>query len=77
MACKVRDEFAHLADSPYAMGPVAQNGAEPSSAELRAQGSASTSSTALIPLDGEPASQAESARRAREVRAVYVDMPPT
>jgi hypothetical protein len=79
IACKVRDELFQLADSPYLQAPAAANGnnaqdnraSAPAlgTAAARAEGPTSTSSTALMRLDAvTPSSQAEAARKAREVQ---------
>jgi hypothetical protein len=84
IACKVRDELAQIADSPYIK---AQTAPEPGdakessllgalgSATARTEGTTSSSSNALMRLDAvTPSSQAEAARRAREVMKFYLNV---
>ena len=77
MTCKYNDEYAHLVDSPYGAGIDAQQrpaATDQSAANKNANTSDQPStSRALLRVDGAsaPASEAEAARKAREVRAPH------
>jgi hypothetical protein len=66
LACKVRDEYQHLAEGPYGRGMDGAVRAGPEGAIQSASAPASTS-TALIVGDKEQQFESDAARRAREV----------
>ena len=78
MACKVQDEYAHLIDSPYGQAPDVSKSKpgsdKPASAVAAADAAQPSSSRALMRVDGQkaPNSEAEAARKAREVRNILL-----
>lgn len=80
MACKVNDEYAHLIDSPYGQAPdVSKSKAAASSAAAAgtSDSAAPSASRALMRTDGQQgrSSEAEAARKAREVRFMLSLLP--
>lgn len=64
MAMKLRDEYQHLAESPYGRG---MDGAVKAGADGKPISTAGATSTALIQGDSTAKAESEAARRAREV----------
>jgi hypothetical protein len=67
VSCKIHDEYAHLIDGPYWAGPDRSKERLDSARPATPSSTTTPSTSTALQINGAPSSEAEAARKAREV----------